>query len=64
MAAPDPAGFIPFMLDRYSVLCPLGQGGMAEVFLAEVPGAQGFAKLYTIKRIKVAQESRQKLTRL
>ncbi len=64
MAAPDPAGFIPFMLDRYSVLCPLGQGGMAEVFLAEVPGAQGFAKLYTIKRIKVAQESRQKLTRM
>ena len=60
MAALDLPGFVPFQLDRYSVLRPLGQGGMAEVFLAEVPGAQGFNKLYCIKRIKVAQVEKPK----
>jgi serine/threonine-protein kinase len=50
-AAVDPP-FKPFKLGRYNVLLPLGEGGMAEVLLAEQVGAAGFTRLCTIKRIK------------
>jgi serine/threonine protein kinase len=46
------APFKPFILGRYNVLLPLGEGGMAEVYLAEQNGAAGFTRLVTIKRIK------------
>ncbi len=41
----------PQAFGRYQLLERLAMGGMAELFLAEVPGAHGFAKTVVIKRI-------------
>ncbi len=37
------------VLGRYQVLCPIGAGGMAEVYAARVVGAESFAKLVALK---------------
>lgn len=37
---------------RYEELAPLGQGGMAKVFLAMVRGAEGFRRLFVVKRLR------------
>jgi serine/threonine protein kinase len=39
-------------LDRYELLCPLAEGGMATVWLARMHGKRGFEKLVAIKTIK------------
>ncbi len=39
-------------LDRYELLCPLAEGGMATVWLARMQGKHGFEKLVAIKTIK------------
>src|SRR5678815_126526 len=36
----------------YEVIKPLASGGMADIFLARKLGAQGFAKLVVVKRIR------------
>ncbi len=36
---------------RYTLLRPLGQGGMAEVFLAKTKGLEDFERHYVVKRI-------------
>jgi serine/threonine protein kinase len=41
----------PSRLGRYEVISLLAQGGMAELFLAKLPGIQGFAKRVVIKRV-------------
>ncbi len=41
-------------LGRYQLGERLGEGGMAEVFRAEMPGAAGFRKAVAIKRVKPA----------
>ena len=41
----------PKQLGRYEILLELGRGGMAELDLARLSGAGGFAKLVAIKRI-------------
>jgi serine/threonine-protein kinase len=41
----------PKQLGRYELLLELGRGGMAELDLARLSGAAGFAKLVAIKRI-------------
>jgi serine/threonine-protein kinase len=41
-------------LDRYELLCPIAQGGMAQVWLARLHGKHGFEKLVAIKTILAA----------
>jgi serine/threonine-protein kinase len=38
-------------LDRYELLCPIAEGGMASVWLARLEGKHGFEKLVAIKTI-------------
>src|SRR5690349_967695 len=38
-------------LGRYELLARLAIGGMGEIFLARLSGAEGFEKLYVVKRI-------------
>jgi serine/threonine-protein kinase len=40
-----------YKLDRYELLCPLAQGGMASVWLARLQGKHGFEKLVAVKTI-------------
>jgi serine/threonine-protein kinase len=39
-------------IDRYELLCPLADGGMAHVWLARMRGARGFEKLFALKVIR------------
>jgi hypothetical protein len=50
--------FPPQPFGRYTLLAPLASGGMGEVFLGRLEGAQGFEKLVVIKKIlpQLAQE--------
>ncbi len=43
--------FRPVPFGRYTLLTPLSMGGMGEIFLARLEGAQGFEKLCVIKKI-------------
>ncbi len=38
-------------LDRYELLCPIAQGGMASVWVARMQGVHGFEKLVAVKTI-------------
>jgi serine/threonine protein kinase len=40
-----------YFLDRYELLCPLADGGMASVWVARLRGKHGFEKLLAIKTI-------------
>jgi serine/threonine-protein kinase len=40
-----------FRLDRYELLCPIGRGGMASVWVGRLLGKHGFEKLVAIKMI-------------
>jgi serine/threonine protein kinase len=40
-----------YRLDRYELLCPIGRGGMASVWVARLLGKHGFEKLVAIKTI-------------
>ncbi len=42
------------MLGRYRLLDRLGEGGMAELFLAEVSGVEGFSRTFVLKRLRPA----------
>jgi len=48
---PQPPPTFPAAFGGYTLLAQLGQGGMAEVFLARKKGPAGFSKLVVIKRI-------------
>ncbi len=43
---------LPYTLGRLTLLSRLGQGGMAEIFVAEVHGAHGFRRRVVAKRIR------------
>src|SRR3974390_569639 len=40
-----------YRLDRYELLCPIAEGGMAQVWIARLRGKHGFEKLVAIKTI-------------
>ncbi len=40
-----------YRLDRYELLCPIAEGGMAEVWLARMLGKHGFERLVAVKTI-------------
>src|SRR5688572_8215522 len=42
---------VPTRLGRYELLARLATGGMGEIFLARLEGAEGFEKLFVVKRI-------------
>jgi serine/threonine protein kinase len=52
MSLAPPATLGPgFRLDRYELLCPIADGGMASVWLARLLGKHGFEKLVAVKTI-------------
>jgi eukaryotic-like serine/threonine-protein kinase len=51
MPIPGNAGQAQPRLGRYELLARLATGGMGEIFLARLSGAEGFEKLYVVKRI-------------
>jgi eukaryotic-like serine/threonine-protein kinase len=58
---PKPSQIAPgYRLDRYEMLCPIAEGGMASVWVARLRGKRGFEKLVAIKTIlpKFAQDAR------
>jgi serine/threonine-protein kinase len=60
-APPKPSPLAPgFKLDRYELLCPVAEGGMASVWIARQTGKHGFEKLVAIKTIlpKYAADTR------
>jgi serine/threonine-protein kinase len=46
------SGRTPFRIGRYEVVCKLGVGGMADVFLAHQPGPFSASKLVVIKQLR------------
>ncbi|MBZ0238972.1 MAG: serine/threonine protein kinase, partial [Deltaproteobacteria bacterium] len=42
----------PHTIGRYEVVAPLATGGMGELFLARRSGAEGFARLVVLKRLR------------
>jgi serine/threonine protein kinase len=47
-----PAALVPgYTLDRYELLCPIAEGGMASVWIARLHGKLGFEKLVALKTI-------------
>src|SRR5450432_4658608 len=48
----------PKEIAKFEIVRRLGAGGMAEVFLAKKPGAEGTYKLLVLKRILPQQASR------
>ena len=56
-----PSSLAPgYRLDRYELLCPIADGGMASVWIARLRGKHGFEKLVAIKTIlpKFAEDLR------
>jgi hypothetical protein len=51
VAAGLAAGSVP-MLGRYRLLDRLGEGGMAELFVAEASGVEGFSRTFVLKRLR------------
>jgi serine/threonine-protein kinase len=60
-STPPPSPLVPgFRLDRYELICPIAEGGMASVWIARQTGRHGFQKLVAVKTIlpKYAADAR------
>ncbi|MGH7271752.1 MAG: serine/threonine-protein kinase [Polyangiaceae bacterium] len=58
---PRPSPLAPgFKLDRYELLCPIAEGGMASVWIARQSGKHGFEKFVAVKTVlpKFASDAR------
>jgi eukaryotic-like serine/threonine-protein kinase len=58
---PRPSPLAPgFKLERYELLCPIAEGGMASVWIARQTGKHGFEKFVAIKTVlpKFASDAR------
>jgi serine/threonine-protein kinase len=53
-----------YRLDRYELICPLAEGGMASVWIARQTGKHGFRKLVAIKTILPKYASEPKFQRM
>jgi hypothetical protein len=62
VTAPQPAP--PVKLGRYTLVRPLGVGGMAELYLARVDGIGGFTKLCALKRILPHKATNERFVRM
>ena len=52
LAPPEPSQLAPgYKLDRYELICPIAEGGMASVWIGRQTGKHGFQKLVAIKTI-------------
>ncbi len=52
LSPPRPSPLAPgFKLDRYELLCPIAEGGMASVWIARHSGKHGFEKFVAIKTV-------------
>ena len=51
-------------LGRYRLIEPIATGGMAEVWRAEAPGAEGFVKEVALKLVRADQRSRSDFVRM
>src|SRR5687767_4526742 len=58
------ASELPATIGPYRVLRRLGEGGMAEVFLAVAHGAAGFEKQVALKRLRPERRGDARLERL
>jgi len=52
LAPPGPSQLAPgYKLDRYELICPIAEGGMASVWIGRQTGKHGFQRLVAIKTI-------------
>jgi serine/threonine protein kinase len=61
LSPPRPSPLAPgFKLDRYELLCPIAEGGMASVWIARHSGKHGFEKFVAVKTVlpKFASDAR------
>jgi serine/threonine-protein kinase len=61
LSPPRPSPLAPgFKLDRYELLCPIAEGGMASVWIARHSGKHGFEKFVAVKTVlpKFAADAR------
>jgi len=52
------------LLDRYELLCPVAQGGMAQVWVARLQGKLGFEKLVAVKTLIAGQASQDRFEQM
>ncbi len=51
-------------LGRYELIAPIGSGGMADVFLARLIGAEGFSRQLVVKRMRPELSARKDAVRM
>lgn len=64
LAAPPVSLVLPHAFGRYTLTRRIGEGGMAEVFLAEVTVAEGLSKRVVIKNIRKELADQPEFTRM